>query len=108
MSDAVVAELSETIRKRRVADGDSSYTRQLLDAGAEKCARKFGEEAIETVIAALSADRSALVDEAADVVYHLLVLLEARGANWTDVEAVLKKRAGTSGLVEKASRAKVQ
>jgi phosphoribosyl-ATP pyrophosphohydrolase len=104
MADDAIMRLAATIAARRGATGDSSYTRQLLDAGAEKCARKFGEEAIETVIAALGADPKALAGEAADVIYHLLVLLEARGVSWTDVAAVLEVRAGTSGLVEKAAR----
>ncbi len=104
MSDVIMVQLSETIRQRRHADGNSSYTRKLLDGGAETCARKFGEEAIETVIAALGPDASALAGEAADVIYHLLVLLEARGLQWSDVEAVLKRRDGVSGLAEKASR----
>jgi phosphoribosyl-ATP pyrophosphohydrolase len=104
MADDVMTRLAATIAARRSATGDSSYTRQLLDGGAEKCARKFGEEAIETVVAALGADPTALAGEAADVIYHLVVLLEVRGVSWTDVAAVLEARAGTSGLVEKALR----
>jgi phosphoribosyl-ATP pyrophosphohydrolase len=104
MSDDVVSRLAVTIAARRAAQGDSSYTRQLLDGGAEKCARKFGEEAIETVIAALGPDPTALAGEAADVIYHLLVLLESRGVPWADVATVLDARAGTSGLAEKAMR----
>lgn len=104
MADAVISQLSATIRDRRTATGDTSYTRQLLDAGPERCARKFGEEALETIIAALGADSSALAAEAADVVYHLLVLLESRGLSWSDVAAELQKRSGQSGLAEKASR----
>lgn len=104
MSDAVISELSSTIRARRAAAGETSYTRQLLDAGPERCARKFGEEAVETVIAALGTDKSALAAEAADVVYHLLVLLESRGLAWSDVATVLQKRTSQSGLAEKASR----
>ncbi len=104
MADDVMTRLSATLTARRSATGESSYTRQLLDAGAATCARKFGEEAIETVIAALDADPKALAGEAADVIYHLLVLLEARGVSWADVAAVLEARAGTSGLAEKAAR----
>ncbi len=104
MADAVISELASIIRDRRAASGDTSYTRQLLDAGPERCARKFGEEAVETIIAALGTDRSALAEEAADAVYHLLVLLESRGLAWSDVAAVLQKRTGQSGLAEKASR----
>jgi phosphoribosyl-ATP pyrophosphohydrolase len=104
MANDVMTRLAATITARRDAAGDTSYTRQLLDGGSEKCARKFGEEAIETVIAALGADTGALASEAADVIYHLLVLLEARGVRWGDVAAVLEARAGTSGLLEKAAR----
>jgi phosphoribosyl-ATP pyrophosphohydrolase len=104
MADDVMMRLAATIAARRSATGDSSYTRQLLDGGPEKCARKFGEEAVETVIAAIGADPKALTGEAADVIYHLLVLLEARGVSWTDVAAVLEARAGASGLAEKAAR----
>ena len=104
MSDAVMSELAATIRARRQAPDGKSYTRQLLDAGPERCARKFGEEAIEAVIAGLGPDRQALVAEAADVIYHLLVLLEARGLSWTDVAVVLQERAAKSGLEEKATR----
>ena len=106
MSATVLTDLAATIRARRSRSGDKSYTRQLLDAGHERCAQKFGEEAIETVIAALGTNNNALVGEAADVVYHLLVLLEARGVAWSDVEQALKGRSGTSGLTEKAARSK--
>ena len=104
MTDHVLRELSEIIRARRDEPGDKSYTRQLLDAGPEKCARKFGEESIEVLIAAMGSDRKALVSESADVIYHLLVLLEARGLCWSDVATVLEERMGTSGLAEKAAR----
>ena len=104
MSGSVLSELASTIRVRRQATGDKSYTRQLLDAGSERCARKFAEEAIETVIAGISQDKAALANEAADVLYHLLVLLESREVAWADVERVLEARVGTSGLVEKAAR----
>ena len=107
MSDAVIAKLAETIRARRLAPGDASYTRQLLDAGTERCARKFGEEAIETVIAALGPDKKELTKEAADVIYHLLVLLEVRGVAWAEVASVLDARSGVSGLAEKAARSSV-
>jgi phosphoribosyl-ATP pyrophosphohydrolase len=96
--------LAETIAARRSASGEVSYTRKLLDGGAAKCARKFGEEAIETVIAALGENDEALKAEAADVLYHLLVLLEARGIALDDVLKVLEARMGQSGLAEKASR----
>ncbi|MGQ0455912.1 MAG: phosphoribosyl-ATP diphosphatase [Hyphomicrobium sp.] len=96
--------LAALIRERRLALSDSSYTRQLLDGGPEKCAKKFGEEAIETVIAAIGTDDKALIAEAADSLYHLVVLLEARGVMWSEVTSELDRRMGTSGLAEKASR----
>jgi phosphoribosyl-ATP pyrophosphohydrolase len=105
MSDDVLNRLAATIRSRRLAGGESSYTSQLLEAGPEKCARKFGEEAVETVIAAISQSPTSLTAEAADVLYHLLVLLESRGVSFDDVLAELDRRSGTSGLEEKASRA---
>jgi phosphoribosyl-ATP pyrophosphohydrolase len=106
MSDDVLVQLAATIRARRSAPPDGSYTRQLLDAGPAKCAKKLGEEAIETVIAGTSESEQALKGEAADLLYHLLVLLESRGVAIADVLAVLKDRSGTSGLKEKAERAK--
>jgi phosphoribosyl-ATP pyrophosphohydrolase len=105
MSD-VLLQLAATISARRTATADSSYTRQLLDAGPAKCAKKLGEEAIETVIAGTSEGDEQLKAEAADLIYHLLVLLESRGVALTDVLAVLDKRQGVSGLKEKAERSK--
>jgi phosphoribosyl-ATP pyrophosphohydrolase len=96
--------LAATIRLRRSATAQVSYTRALLDGGVERCAKKLGEEATEAVIAALSQDDTALRNEAADVLYHLLVLLEARGIEWASVAAVLEGRMGTSGHDEKSSR----
>jgi phosphoribosyl-ATP pyrophosphohydrolase len=104
MSD-VLADLATLIRSRRAASGDTSYTRQLLDGGTEKCAKKFGEEAVEAVIAAVSGPDAAFKAEAADVLYHLLVLLESRNTPLDDVLGVLKGRIGVSGLDEKAQRA---
>lgn len=104
MSDQALQKLAALIRARRAAPADSSYTRQLLDGGPERCAKKFGEEAVEAVIAALAQDATALKGEAADVLYHLLVLLEARGVAIEDVLDVLEARMGTSGLAEKAAR----
>ena len=104
MTDDVLQRLAAVIRSRRDESAASSYTRQLLDAGTERCAKKLGEEATETVIAALGTDASALTREAADLVYHLLVLLECRQVPWQDVIAELQSRTGTSGLAEKASR----
>jgi phosphoribosyl-ATP pyrophosphohydrolase len=106
MSDDVLVQLAATIRARRAAAPDSSYTRQLLDSGPARCAKKLGEEAIETVIAGASEGDEQLKAEAADLIYHLLVLLESRGIDITDVLAVLDKRQGVSGLKEKAERSK--
>jgi phosphoribosyl-ATP pyrophosphohydrolase len=96
--------LAALIAARRSAVADASYTRQLLDAGAETCARKFGEEAIETVIAGIGSDAVAVKKEAADVLYHLLVLLECKGVPLSEVMTELEKRMGTSGIDEKKSR----
>ena len=104
MTEAVLERLAAIVESRRGQSGDTSYTRRLLDAGAEQCARKLGEEATETIIAALGSDRGALKREAADLLYHLVVLLECRGVPWRDVMAELDRRIGTSGLAEKAAR----
>ena len=106
MSDDVLVQLAATISARRAAAPDSSYTRQLLDGGPARCAKKLGEEAIETVIAGTSEGDEQLKAEAADLIYHLLVLLESRSVSITDVLAVLDKRQGVSGLKEKAERSK--
>ena len=106
MANDVLQQLAATIRARRTASADSSYTRQLLDAGPQKCAKKLGEEAIETVIAATAETPEALKAEAADLLYHLLVLLESRGVGIDEVLAVLDDRSGVSGLKEKAERGK--
>jgi phosphoribosyl-ATP pyrophosphohydrolase len=105
MSDDTLRRLAATIRARRLQNSDTSYTSKLLDGGSELCARKFGEEAIETVVAGISQSPQALTAEAADVLYHLLVLLESRGVAFDDVLAVLDARSGVSGLAEKAARA---
>ena len=96
--------LFATIAARKGADPAQSYTAKLLAAGVEKCAKKFGEEAFETVIAAIQRDKSELAKESADVLYHLLVLWAACGITPQDVYAVLQTREGQSGLEEKASR----
>lgn len=106
MSDDVLQRLAAIIDARRGDKASKSYTRELLDAGPERCARKLGEEAIETVIAALGTDREALTREAADLLYHLLVLLASRDVALGAVAAELEKRMGTSGLAEKAARSK--
>lgn len=104
MSDDTLERLAATIKARRAESAGKSYTRQLLDAGPVKCAKKFGEEAVEAVIAATAQDDAALKAEAADVLYHLLVLLESRDVALSDVLAVLRQREGTSGIAEKAAR----
>ena len=105
MSDTnTLAQLAALIRSRRSDSAEKSYTAQLLAAGPERCAKKFGEEAVETVIAALGSDASALKAEAADTLYHLLVLLESRDVAFDDVLRVLEGRMGRSGIEEKASR----
>lgn len=106
MTDDVLLRLAATIRARRADSAEKSYTRQLLDAGPGRCAKKFGEEAVEAVIAATSQSDAELKAEAADVLYHLLVLLESRSIALTDVLSVLEGRMGTSGLAEKAARSK--
>jgi phosphoribosyl-ATP pyrophosphohydrolase len=106
MTDAVLQRLAATVHARRSETASKSYTRELLDAGPAHCAKKLGEEATETVIAALSQDARALTREAADLLYHLLVLLESRNVPLRDVMAELESRMGTSGLAEKAARGK--
>lgn len=96
--------LSATIAARKGTDPDSSWTAKLLAKGPEKCAEKFGEEAIEAIIEAVRGDREKLTSEAADVLYHLLVMLAARDVALADVLAELERREGTSGVAEKAAR----
>jgi phosphoribosyl-ATP pyrophosphohydrolase len=100
--------LATLVRSRRNDSAQKSYTAQLLAAGTERCAKKFGEEAVETVIAAMGTDDAAFKGEAADTLYHLLVLLESRGVTLEEVFAVLESRMGVSGLAEKASRKESQ
>jgi phosphoribosyl-ATP pyrophosphohydrolase len=99
-----LADLSARVKERAKASPEESYTRKMLDRGIGHCAKKLGEEAIETVLAAVSEDRERLTSEAADLLYHLLVLLEARGIDLSEVEAALEKRMSRSGLQEKAAR----
>ena len=98
--------LQATIEARKGADPASSYTAKLLAGGAPLAAKKFGEEAIETVIAATQGDKAALAAESADVIYHWLVLLAASGVSLDEVAAKLEAREGTSGIEEKAGRPK--
>jgi phosphoribosyl-ATP pyrophosphohydrolase len=103
MTDAL-SRLAATIAARKGADPDSSWTAKLLAKGPEKCAEKFGEEAVEAIIEAVKGDRDRLAAEAADVLYHLLVMLAARDVTLDQVLAELARREGTSGLAEKAAR----
>jgi phosphoribosyl-ATP pyrophosphohydrolase len=96
--------LAATIAARKGSDPETSWTAKLLSRGPEKCAEKFGEEAVEAIIEAVRGDRERLTAEAADVIYHLLVMLAARDVTLADVLAELERREGTSGLVEKAAR----
>jgi len=96
--------LAARVKERAHASPEVSYTRKLLDRGAAYCAKKLAEEAVETVIAAVAEDRDRLISEAADLIYHLLVVLEARGIALSEVEAELCRRTATSGLEEKAAR----
>jgi phosphoribosyl-ATP pyrophosphohydrolase len=100
----VLERLAATIEARKSADPSSSWTAKLLSQGPERCAKKFGEEAVETVIAAVSGDRDAIAAESADLVYHWLVLLAASGVGLDAVAEKLEAREGRSGIEEKASR----
>ena len=99
-----LSRLEETINQRRVADPASSYVASLFAKGRAKIAQKLGEEAVETVIAAMAGDREGLVKEAADLIFHLAVLLADAELSFEDVFAELDTRDGTSGLAEKAAR----
>ena len=101
-----IDKLFATIASRKGGDPKTSYTAQLLKEGAAKCAKKFGEEAVEVVLAAVAKDRKSLTAESADVLYHLLVVWAACGVTPADVYAALKAREGQSGLAEKAARKK--
>ncbi|WP_232493015.1 phosphoribosyl-ATP diphosphatase [Novosphingobium kaempferiae] len=103
-SPDTLARLEATIAERRSADPDSSYVAKLNARGLGKIAQKLGEEATETVIAALTEDEKALVGEAADLLFHLMVLLGAKGVPLADVMAELDRREGVSGIAEKAAR----
>jgi len=104
MANFTLHDLEDRVRERAKASPDVSYTRKLLDRGVAHCAKKFGEEAVETILAAVSEDSGRLTEEAADLLYHLLVVLAARDIALSDVEAVLAARTSQSGLAEKASR----
>jgi len=104
MTDTALTRLAATIEARKGADPDSSWTAKLLNKGPEKCAEKFGEEAVEAIIEAVKGDRAKLTAEAADVLYHLLVMLAARDVTLEEVMAELERREGVSGIAEKAGR----
>ena len=104
MSNFTLRDLEKRVQERAKASAHASYTRRLLDQGVAHCAKKLGEEAVEAAIAAVSEDRERLIAEAADLMYHLLVVLEARGVTIAEVEAALARRTGMSGLEEKAAR----
>ncbi len=104
MADDPLDALDALIRSRKGSDPASSYTAQLFADGRARIARKVGEEAVETVVAAMESDAGALTGEAADLVYHLLVLLADAGLSLDDVRAELARRTEMSGLIEKASR----
>jgi len=104
MTKFTLADLEKRVHQRAKASAAESYTRSLIDKGVAHCAKKMGEEAIETAMAAVQEDKGRLVAEAADLLYHLLVVLEARGVTLADVEAVLEKRTAQTGHQEKASR----
>jgi|TARA_B110000908_G_C10261319_1_gene459450 phosphoribosyl-ATP pyrophosphohydrolase len=97
-------DLFHKIQSRKSTDPSSSWTAQLFAKGPEKCAEKFGEEAIEAIIEAVKGDKAALTSEAADVLYHLMVMLAARDVTLDDVVDELAKRQSKSGIAEKASR----
>jgi phosphoribosyl-ATP pyrophosphohydrolase len=100
-------DLEQRVKERASASAEVSYTRKLLDRGVAHCAKKLGEEAVETALAAVGEDRERLIAEAADLVYHLIVVLQARGVALAEVEAALAARTVQSGLQEKASRKQV-
>jgi phosphoribosyl-ATP pyrophosphohydrolase len=96
--------LAAIIAERARDGGERSYTRKLLEEGPEKCAKKLGEEAVEAALAAASGDRSAVVAESADLLYHLLVVLQSRGVALREVYEELERRTARSGIDEKESR----
>ena len=105
MSNDVLSRLAATIKERRTARPEDSHTRRLLDGAPVKPAKKLGEEAVEMAIAAIAQDDDALIGEAADLLYHMLVVLECRGVGIEEVLRELERRMGESGLEEKKRRA---
>lgn len=106
MPKFTLADLEKRVAERALADAAQSYTRALLDKGVAHCAKKLGEEAFETAMAAVQEDKDRLIAEASDLMYHLLVVLKARGVTLAEVEAELDERTVQSGHDEKASRPK--
>jgi phosphoribosyl-ATP pyrophosphohydrolase len=104
MTQFTLADLEQRVRERAKASAAESYTRALIDKGVAHCAKKMGEEAFETAIAAVQDDKPRVIAEAGDLLYHLLVLLAARGVTLAEVEAELAKRTAQSGHAEKAAR----
>ena len=101
-----LVDLARAVAGRKEASPDESYTAKLLSQGVEKCAKKFGEEAVEAALAAMTGDRKHLVSEVADVLYHLLVLLESCGTDLSDVMQELERRKDVGGIAEKRAREK--
>jgi phosphoribosyl-ATP pyrophosphohydrolase len=106
MRKFTLADLEKRVHERAGASAAESYTRALIEKGVAHCAKKLGEEAIETGLAAVQEDKNRLIAEAADLLYHLLVLLEARGVSLAEVEATLEKRTAQTGHEEKAGRSR--
>jgi phosphoribosyl-ATP pyrophosphohydrolase len=106
MNGFSLKDLAAIISARADASPEASYTRSLLDGGPSRAAKKFGEEAVETVIAVLSGDRKAIISESADLIYHLMVMLHQSGIPFEEVLAELESRTGRSGHEEKAARAR--
>jgi phosphoribosyl-ATP pyrophosphohydrolase len=104
MAAFTLQDLEKRVQARAQASAESSYTRALIDRGVTYCAKKVGEEAVEVAIAAIAEDRGRVIAEAADLLYHLLVVLHARGIALAEVEAALAERTRQSGLDEKAAR----
>ncbi len=104
MGDFTIYDLERRVDERALAGAEVSYTRKLLDRGVAQCAKKLGEEAVELVLASVVEDRERLIDETADLIYHLLVVLKARDVKLSEVERVLGARVSQTGLQEKASR----
>jgi phosphoribosyl-ATP pyrophosphohydrolase len=104
MDDFTIYDLERRVDERANAEPDVSYTRKLLDRGVAQCAKKLGEEAVELALASVVETRERLIEETADLIYHLLVVLKARDIKLSEVETVLGTRAGQTGLQEKSSR----